>query len=235
MKSFQSRKAGINGAIMNSKRLAGYGAATIIGFCGLLHGHSAAARQVPADAEPTPGATAPPTEAPPAEAPPAEAPPPSGTWRANGRLRSARSRQAQSLPGRLRGSFYRERRAERRSATIEHKVARLARKFVGRYPYVYGGDSVQTGFDCSGLTHYLYGHFGRTIPRTAEDQYLAARELPWSAARPGDLVFFHDGDYVYHVAVYEGRNRIVTASNEAEGIRFQRIWTRSVTFGTLRG
>lgn len=212
MKSFRPRRAGINGAIMNSKRLAGYGTAAIIGFCGPLHGHSAAAaRQVPADAAPAPWATPAQATAPSPKTPPSP-------------------QSSAPSPGRWRRSFYRPRRA----ATIEHKVARLARKFVGKYPYVYGGDSPRTGFDCSGLTHYLYGHFGRVIPRTAQDQYLAARELPWSAARPGDLVFFHDGGYVYHVAVYEGRDRIVTASDEAGGIRFQRIWSHEVTFGTIR-
>jgi hypothetical protein len=57
------------------------------------------------------------------------------------------------------------------------------------------------------------------------------------AAWGGDLVFFHvDSDansYVYHVAIYEGGNRIVSAIDEAEGIGRQTIWSPDVTFGTI--
>jgi cell wall-associated NlpC family hydrolase len=50
-------------------------------------------------------------------------------------------------------------------------------------------------------------------------------------------VFFHiDSDpdsYVYHVAIYEGNNHIVSATDPGQGIAWQSIWTPYVTFGTI--
>jgi cell wall-associated NlpC family hydrolase len=120
-----------------------------------------------------------------------------------------------------------------RAVVLDHRMATYARAFVGRTRYVWGGDSPATGFDCSGLTHWVYRHFGRLIPRTAEEQYLAFHRIAWARARPGDLVFFHYGPWVYHVGVYEGRGRVVAAADEEEGIRYERIWTREVSFGTI--
>ncbi len=83
----------------------------------------------------------------------------------------------------------------------------------------------------------MYRHYGKSIPRTAEAQFLRFRRESKRAAWGGDLVFFHvDSDpnsYVYHVAIYEGGNRIVSAIDEAEGIGWQTIWSPDVTFGTI--
>jgi peptidoglycan DL-endopeptidase CwlO len=112
-----------------------------------------------------------------------------------------------------------------------------AASFVGRVPYAYGGSSPSTGFDCSGLTSYVYAHFGTSIPRTADAQFRSFRRESGSAARAGDLVFFHvDSDpnsYVYHVGIYEGGDSVVSAADPAEGITWQTIWSPDVTFGTI--
>ena len=80
-------------------------------------------------------------------------------------------------------------------------------------------------------------YFGKWIPRTANDQFLHFRRESRSRAWGGDLVFFHaDSDpnsYVYHVAIYEGGNHIVSATDPAGGIRWQTIWSSDVTFGTI--
>src|SRR6266496_10066 len=124
--------------------------------------------------------------------------------------------------------------ASAHTLSFNQKTASYATTFVGRVPYRYGGTSPATGFDCSGLTQYVYRHYGRSIPRTAEAQFQRFRRESRSAAWGGDLVFFHvnssPNSYVYHVAVYEGGNRIVSAANSAEGIRWQTIWSRNVTF-----
>jgi cell wall-associated NlpC family hydrolase len=109
--------------------------------------------------------------------------------------------------------------------------------FVGRVPYAYGGNSPSRGFDCSGLAQYVYRHGGKVIPRTADQQFRQFRRESRRAAWGGDLVFFHvnsnPGSYVYHVAVYEGGNHIVSATDPAGGIRWQTIWSPYVTFGTI--
>jgi hypothetical protein len=118
--------------------------------------------------------------------------------------------------------------------TTNYRIAAYAKTFVGRYPYVAGGSSPATGFDCSGLTHYIYRHYGRKIRRTAEQQYDQFRRIAHRSARPGDLVFFHDRNgYVFHVGVYEGSHMMVAAATPKDGIRYQRIWSRNVTYGTI--
>jgi cell wall-associated NlpC family hydrolase len=118
-------------------------------------------------------------------------------------------------------------------------AAAKAKKLVG-YPYIWGGNTI-AGFDCSGLTQWVYRHtgHGKVIQRTAEEQFLQFRRISHASARPGDLVFFHDtsspSSYVYHVGVYEGGEYMVAAATYGEGVRFQSFaWGGdTVTFGTI--
>ena len=118
-------------------------------------------------------------------------------------------------------------------------AAAKAKKLVG-YPYIWGGSTI-AGFDCSGLTQWVYGHtgHGKRIQRTAEEQFLQFRRISHASARPGDLVFFHDtsapSSYVYHVGVYEGGEYMVAATTYGEGVQFQSFaWGGdTVTFGTI--
>jgi len=118
-------------------------------------------------------------------------------------------------------------------------AAVLAKRLVGA-PYAYGGTS-PAGFDCSGLTQFVYRHtgHGKAIQRTAEDQFLQFRRINHQSARPGDLVFFHDTSdpfsFVYHVGVYEGGDDMVAAATYGEGVRLQSFtWGGdTVTFGTV--
>jgi cell wall-associated NlpC family hydrolase len=123
------------------------------------------------------------------------------------------------------------------SQSFNLKVANYAASFIGRVPYHYGGTSPSTGFDCSGMAQYVYRHYGKSIPRTADAQFRYFHRESQGAARGGDLVFFHvnssPSSYVYHVGVYEGDNHMVSAADPAEGIVWQSIWTRAVTFGTI--
>lgn len=127
--------------------------------------------------------------------------------------------------------------ASAHTLSFNQKAAAYVETFIGRVPYTYGGSSPSSGFDCSGLTHYVYGHFGKSIPRTADQQFRSFRRESESRAWGGDLVFFHvnsdPNSYVYHVAVYEGGNHMVSATDPAGGIRWQTIWSSDVTFGTI--
>jgi cell wall-associated NlpC family hydrolase len=118
-------------------------------------------------------------------------------------------------------------------------AAAKAKQLVG-YPYVYGGTST-SGFDCSGLTQWVYRHtgHGKAIDRIANDQFHEFKRISHAAARPGDLVFFHDSSdlssYVYHVGVYEGGNYMVAATTPGGGVQSQSFsWAGStVSFGTI--
>jgi cell wall-associated NlpC family hydrolase len=105
-------------------------------------------------------------------------------------------------------------------------------------PYEYGGTS-PAGFDCSGLSQYIYRHYGKRIQRTAEDQFLEFRRISKQHAWGGDLVFFHvdsnPNSYVYHVGVYEGGDDMVAATTSGSDVQWQNFsWAGdTVTFGTL--
>jgi cell wall-associated NlpC family hydrolase len=121
--------------------------------------------------------------------------------------------------------------------TLNSELASYVKRLEG-VRYVYGGTSPK-GFDCSGLTQYVYKHFGHHIPRTANEQFTAFRAVRRADARPGDLIFFHvssnPGSYVYHVGVYEGGTHMVAASTGAGRVIWESFtWAGdTVTFGTI--
>ena len=91
-----------------------------------------------------------------------------------------------------------------------------ALKYEG-YPYVFGGSSPSTSFDCSGLIQWCYAKAGVQLPRVAQDQYDVTTHIPLSEAKIGDLVFFHStydaGTYVTHVGIYVGNNQMYHAGS----------------------
>lgn len=122
-----------------------------------------------------------------------------------------------------------------RPPTLGQQIASYAREFVGDH-YAYGG-AWPPYFDCSGLTMYVYGHFGRSLPHNSNSQFLMFRRT--TAPQPGDLVFFHDNSnlssYVYHVGIYEGGSYMVAAATPSQGVVYQ-TWTwggNTVSFGTI--
>jgi cell wall-associated NlpC family hydrolase len=87
------------------------------------------------------------------------------------------------------------------------KVVKFARHLLG-IPYVYGGVSPQSGFDCSGFTRFVYAHFGITLPHYSGAQFEMGRRVSRSGLRPGDLLFF---DGLGHVGMYVGRGLFIHA------------------------
>lgn len=127
--------------------------------------------------------------------------------------------------------------AASRYVSFDQRAATYVKSLIG-IPYVYGGTS-KAGFDCSGLTQYVYRHFGKRIQRTADAQFREFRRISKSRAWGGDLVFFHvssnPNSYVYHVGIYEGGNRMVAATHPGSGVRWESFaWAgNTVTFGTI--
>ncbi|MFD7920849.1 C40 family peptidase [Streptomyces sp. NPDC059740] len=100
-------------------------------------------------------------------------------------------------------------------------------------PYRWGGTGPRA-FDCSGLTLYAFRHAGRSLPRTAEQQYRHTAHVARAARRTGDLVFFHSGGSVYHVGIYAGHGRIWHAPKTGAVVRLERIWTHQVSYGRVK-
>lgn len=101
------------------------------------------------------------------------------------------------------------------SAVGEH-AARTAASFVGS-PYRYGGHTPD-GFDCSGLVFYSYQAAGLSVPRTSTQQFRAARPIPITEARAGDLLFFSYERKVSHVGIYLGGQRFVHAPSTGKPV-----------------
>ncbi len=94
-------------------------------------------------------------------------------------------------------------------------VVSLALQYRG-VPYVWGG-ATPGGWDCSGFMHWLYAQFGVYLPRGSVAQWWATTEP--DALRPGDLVFFDNGDGSPpgHVGLYIGDGLMVHAGSPATG------------------
>ncbi len=92
------------------------------------------------------------------------------------------------------------------------EVVDYARQFLGN-PYVYGGNSLTNGTDCSGFVKGVYAAFGINLPRTSSEQRSVGYAVSLSEIQPGDIVC-----YSGHVGIYAGNNTLIHASNEKTGI-----------------
>ncbi len=123
------------------------------------------------------------------------------------------------------------------SMTFNQKAAAYAKTLEG-VPYLYGG-TTKKGFDCSGLSQFVYRQEGKQIVRTSEEQFNQFRAESHAQAQPGDLVFFHDTSNlhstVYHVGVFEGGNDMVAATHTGSDVKWQSyLWGgNTVSFGTV--
>lgn len=100
-------------------------------------------------------------------------------------------------------------------------IAAYAQSFIGT-PYVWGG-STPSGFDCSGLTQYVYAHFGKQIGRNTIAQESAGAHIPVSQAQVGDLLFWGTPGSTYHVAIYLGGNSFVAAPEPGQSVKIGNI------------
>jgi cell wall-associated NlpC family hydrolase len=96
---------------------------------------------------------------------------------------------------------------EEASVQFGRRVVAYARHFLG-VPYSWGGVSPRSGFDCSGLVRFVYGHFGITLPHSSFADLWRGHSVPRRWLRPGDLVFFAGAS---HVGIYAGRGRFIDA------------------------
>jgi len=106
-------------------------------------------------------------------------------------------------------------------------VVIAAMSFIDR-PYQAGGQSAQTGFDCSGFTRHVFGQtLGIELPRSAEEQAQAnaLRAVPSrDELQPGDLVFFNTQQRTFsHVGIYLGDGRFIHAPRTGAQIRIERM------------
>lgn len=103
-------------------------------------------------------------------------------------------------------------------------VARDALRYLGT-PYLWGGESPETGFDCSGFVQYLYGRRGVALPRVAEDQAAVGIPVRPEELRAGDAIFFADATgYVHHEGLYLGDGYFVHAPRTGDVVKISSLY-----------
>ena len=105
-------------------------------------------------------------------------------------------------------------------------VVGIALQYLG-IPYVWGGSSPSTGFDCSGFTSYVFAQIGVSLPHHAASQYSYGTPVSYEQLAAGDLVFFSG---LGHVGIYIGNDQFVHAPHTGDVVRISYLSERSGSY-----
>jgi cell wall-associated NlpC family hydrolase len=111
--------------------------------------------------------------------------------------------------------------------TVRMKASELvvnAMGFLG-VPYKRGGNSAETGFDCSGFVRAIYEQsVGLLLPRKAEQQAAATERIEKTELQPGDLVFFNTMRRAFsHVGIYVGDGKFIHSPKPGAEVRVENM------------
>nr|WP_062642506.1 C40 family peptidase [Streptomyces sp. NBRC 110468] len=118
---------------------------------------------------------------------------------------------------------------DRKPSKEGEKAVRYAVRQIGK-PYEWGAEGPRS-YDCSGLTSEAWGHAGKPIPRTSEEQWARLPRIPLTRLRPGDLVVYFPE--ATHVAMYLGGGKVVQAPRTGEQVKITEIAAQPV-LGAVR-
>ena len=111
----------------------------------------------------------------------------------------------------------------RLSPALASDVTLYAVGLVGT-PYRYGGNTPDSGFDCSGLIAHVYQtRAGVVPPRTVEQMKFWGQPVSSDNIRTGDLVLFAQSDVATHAGIYVGEGRFVHAPSTGGEVRLDRL------------
>jgi cell wall-associated NlpC family hydrolase len=119
---------------------------------------------------------------------------------------------------------------EKRRLSRGLRAVQIANRLTGT-PYVWGGTSPRSGFDCSGLVRYVYGKLGIWLPHYTVSQYGRGRPVSRSSLRPGDLVFFYG---LNHVGIYAGGGKYIHAPRAGSTVRWESLASNPSYSGARR-
>ena len=121
-------------------------------------------------------------------------------------------------------------RVKKQSISRGLHAVQIANRLTG-IPYVWGGASPRSGFDCSGLVQYVYGKLGISLPHYTVSQYGLGRAVSRSSLRPGDLVFFYG---LNHVGIYAGGGKYIHAPRSGLTVRWASLASNHGYYGARR-
>ncbi|MCX5865204.1 MAG: NlpC/P60 family protein [Deltaproteobacteria bacterium] len=118
------------------------------------------------------------------------------------------------------GEFAAARYRHYQDGALRKMLVSTAEGFIG-IPYEWGGESAETGFDCSGLAMTIYKLNGLNLPRNSAAQFQAGSPVRREDLAPGDLVFFatNGNAEVSHVGIYTGDGKFIHAPKKGDAIR----------------
>ncbi len=120
-----------------------------------------------------------------------------------------------------------------RPQSLGEKAAAIAFDQVGA-PYRYGG-AARSGFDCSGLVHYAYGHAGKTVARTTGELWSSTSSIRREDLQVGDMLFFHIEGKMSHVGLYLGGQRFVHAPSSGRTVAVAKLNSPYYAAAFIRG
>ena len=108
----------------------------------------------------------------------------------------------------------------------------IAMQYLG-IPYKWGGASPSAGFDCSGLTMFVYAQLGVSLPHYTGDQWQMGTAVSRGDLQPGDLLFF---DGLGHEGMYIGNNQMIHAPHTGDVVKISSItgWYAQTYMGARR-
>jgi cell wall-associated NlpC family hydrolase len=111
------------------------------------------------------------------------------------------------------------------------QAVRLAMQYLG-VPYLWGGADPIAGFDCSGLTMYVYAQLGIRLTHYTGSQFYEGARVPPASLQPGDLVFFHPSSRgPQHEGMYVGGGRFIHAPHTGDVVKISSLSEPGYAFG----
>jgi cell wall-associated NlpC family hydrolase len=112
-------------------------------------------------------------------------------------------------------------------------VVGIAMQYLG-IPYLWGGASPASGFDCSGFAMYVYAQVGVSLPHHAASQYSYGVPVSRDQLAPGDLVFFNG---LGHMGIYIGGGQFIHAPHTGDVVKISSLsdsWYAATYYGARR-